>query len=71
MQQCIYWSFLSSTCFGRIRPSSVALDVKFAALRTTTHLQTECRKPHAATLTSSAPDDGRMRPKHVELKKLQ
>jgi len=22
-------------------------------------------------LTSSAPDDGRMRPKHVELKKLQ
>jgi len=34
------------------------------ALRTTTHLQT-------ATLTSSAPDDGRMRPKHVELRKLQ
>jgi len=28
-------------------------------------------KPYAATLTSSAPDDGRKRPKHVELKKLQ
>ena len=31
MQQCIYWSFLSSTCFGRIRPLSWALDVKVAA----------------------------------------
>ena len=31
MQQCIYWSFLSSTYFGRIRPSSGALDVKVAA----------------------------------------
>ena len=28
MQQCIYWSFLSSKYFGRIRPSSGALDVK-------------------------------------------
>jgi len=42
-----------------------------AALRTTTHLKTACRKPYAATLTSSAPDDGRMRPEHVELRKLQ
>ena len=41
------------------------------AVRTTTHLQTGRRKPYAATLTSSAPDDGRMRPKHVELRKLQ
>jgi len=40
-------------------------------LKTTTHLQTRCRKPYAATLTSSVPDDGRMRPKHVELRKLQ
>ena len=38
---------------------------------TTTHLQTGCRKPYAATLTSNAPDDGRMRPKYVELRKLQ
>ena len=37
-----------------------------AALRTTTHLQTRCRKPCAAT--SNAPDDGRTRPKHVELR---
>jgi len=42
-----------------------------AALRTTTHLKTGCRKPYEPTLTSSAPDDGRMRPKHVELRKLQ
>ena len=27
-QQCNYWSFFSSTCFRRIRPSSGALDVK-------------------------------------------
>jgi len=30
-----------------------------------------CRKLYAPTLTSSAPGDGRMRPKHVELRKLQ
>jgi hypothetical protein len=41
-----------------------------AALKTTTHLQTGYRKPYAAT-TSSGPDDGRMRPKHVDLRKLQ
>ena len=164
----IYWCILSSTCFGHIRPSSGALDVKLqhtvfctefvdgwwsweplrrscvrfgwrrahgtiqtvhtiyaAALRTTTHQQTRCRKPCTApskpntwptqrlsgpppiyklgaenharhhpnrthelrsgsqdhhpsknsvqktvccNLTSSAPDDGRMRPKHVELR---
>ena len=34
MQQCIYWSFLSSTCFGRISPSSGALDVKVAGFCT-------------------------------------
>jgi len=38
---------------------------------TTTHLQTGSRKPYAANLTSSAPDDGRMYPKYVELRKLQ
>ena len=41
-----------------------------AALKTTTHLQTGCTKQYAATSTSSAPDDGRMRPKHVELRKI-
>jgi len=35
-----------------------------AALKTTTHPKTRCRKPYAAT---NAPDDGRMYPKHVEL----
>ena len=30
-----------------------------------------CRKLYAATLISSAPADGRMRPKHLELRKLQ
>jgi len=29
------------------------------------------QKTTCCNLTSSAPDDGRMRPKHVELKKLQ
>ena len=40
-----------------------------AALRTTTHLQTW--KTICCNLTSNAPDDGRMSPKHVELRKLQ
>jgi len=38
------------------------------ALRNTTHLQTG--KTICCNITSSAPDDGRMRSKHVELKKL-
>jgi len=42
---------------GRIRPPPEALDVKLQ------HTIFCC------SLTSSAPDDGRMRPKHVELKK--
>jgi len=29
------------------------------------------QKTICCNLTSSAPDDGRMRPKHIELKKLQ
>jgi len=77
----ICWSFFRSTCFGRKRPSSRALDVKShgtfqtgqttyaTALRTTTHPQTG--KTICCNLTSNAPDDGRMRPKHVDLKKLQ
>jgi len=106
----IYWSFLSSTCFGRISPSSGALDVKLQHmvfctqfvdgwwswyplcrscvwfgwcqlhgtirtvrttyaedLRTTTHLQ-RVQKTICCKLTSSAPDDGRMCPKHIELR---
>ena len=63
-----------SRCVGRVYSLDGAVTVHTtyaAALGTTTHLQTGCRKPYAATLTSSAPDDGRMRPKHVELRKLQ
>jgi hypothetical protein len=37
-----------------------------AALKTTTHPKTRCRKPYAAKF--DAPDDGRMYPKHVELR---
>ena len=42
-----------------------------AARRTTTYLQTGCRKPYAETLTSIAPYDGCMRPKYVEQRILQ
>ena len=50
----IYWYILSSTCFGYIRPSSGARHHPHrtryaAALKTTTHPKTRCRKPHAAT----------------------
>ena len=34
-------------------------------LKTTAHPKTRCRKQYAAT---DAPDDGRMYPKHVELR---
>jgi hypothetical protein len=39
-----------------------------AALKNITHPKTRCRKPYAATQHSIAPDDGRMYPKHVELR---
>jgi len=39
-----------------------------AALKTTTHPKTRCRKPYAATQTFNARHDGRMYPKHVELR---
>jgi len=88
----IYWRFLSSTCFGHIRPSSGALDVKLQhtvfrtefldgwwywellhgtiqTVHTTYHPSTNSvQKTTCCNLTSSAPDDGRMRPKHVELR---
>ena len=52
-----------SRCVGRV----YSLD---GAVHGTIH-GTGCRKSYAATLTSSAPEDGRVRPKHVELRKLQ
>ena len=48
----------SSTCFGLTRPSSEAMDVKFL------YTYSICKE----TVTSIAPEDGRISPKHVELK---
>jgi hypothetical protein len=67
-----------SRCVGRVyapdgavrRRTGTVHTTYAAAVRTTTHLQIGCRKP-CCNLPSSAPDDGRMRPKHVELRKLQ
>ena len=47
-----------STCFGRKRPSSGVFKISTAA--TGTHV------PVAAVLVLNTPDDGRLRPKHVE-----
>jgi len=91
----ICWSFLSSTCFGYIRPSSGALDVELQHTVFCTQfvggwwswepLRRSCvrcgwcratttnwvQKTICCNLTSNAPDDVRMRPKHVELRKLE
>ena len=59
---------LDSRCVGRVYGAAGAVHTTYAAaLKTTTHLQT--RKTICCNLTSSAPDDGRMYPKHVELRK--
>ena len=90
--------WLSSTCFGYIRPSSGALDVELERMvfctqfvdgwwcmapskpyiRPTQWLsgpppsyKNWVQKTMCCNLTCNAPDDGRMRPKHVELRKLQ
>jgi len=70
---------LESRCVGRVCGADGALQSQgtirtvhttyAAAHRTTTHLQT--RKTICCSLTSNAPDDGRMYPKHVELRILQ
>ena len=65
---------LESRCVGRVYGADGAVHgtvhtvhtTHTAALKTTIHPQTRCRKPYAAA--SNAPDDGRMRPKHVELR---
>jgi len=51
-----------------IRLSAPSFWTYAAALKTTTHPKTRCRKPYAATQHLIAPDDGRMYPKHVELR---
>ena len=61
---------LESRCVGRVSHGTIrTAHTTFAAtLNTTTHRKTRCRKPYAATQTSNAPDDGRMYPKHAELR---
>jgi len=53
---------LESRCVGRVYGADGARHTTYAAaLKTTTNPKTRCRKPYA-------PDDGRMYPKHVELR---
>ena len=59
MQPFIYWSFLSSTWFGRIRPSSGALDVKVAAYG---FLHPVCRWVVVLTAVGTAPSKLYTRP---------
>jgi len=72
---CLYYTRSTKTVLsldGAVHGTIQTVHTTYAAaLRTTTRLETRCRKPHAATLTPSVPDDGLMRPKHVELRKLQ
>jgi len=63
---------LESSCVGRVYGANGVIHDTIrsyaAALKTTTHPKTRHRKPYACNSTSNAPDDGRMRPKHVELR---
>jgi len=56
---------LESRCVGRVYGADGAVRTIHsnyaAAPRTTTHPQTRCRKPYAT-------DDGRVHPKHVQLR---
>ena len=75
-----YWCILSSTCFGYIRPSSGALDVELQHMVLCTEfvdgwwswepLCTVRMVSCSCNSTSNAPDDGRMYPKHVEIRIL-
>jgi len=56
---------LESRSVGRVYGAGGAVA---AAFKNTTHRQTRCRKPYAATQPPSDPDDVRIRPKHVELR---
>ena len=51
---------LESHCVGRVYGAD-------GALQTTTHPKTRCRKPYCNS-PSNVPDDGRMYPRHVELR---
>jgi len=69
---------LESRCVGRVYGADGAVRLAryhkhhthtthAAALKTTTHPKTRCRKPYAAS-QHLTPDDGLMYPKHVELR---
>ena len=78
MQLSIYLCSFSSTCFGLIRPSSGAMDVTISLHSSATrHQHTHSSGPTPnyticcickEIVTSIAPEDGRISPKHVELK---
>ena len=56
-----------STCFGRKRPSSGVFKTGTAPTGTCDDLPTTITHvPVAAVLVLNTPDDGRLRPKHVE-----
>jgi len=67
---------LESRCEGRVCGADGAVHgvirtvntTNAAALKTTTHPKTRCRKTIRLNSTSNTPDDGRMYPKHVELR---
>ena len=60
MQLSIYLCTFSSTCFGLIRPSSETMDVIISL-----HIQ---HMVSLVLLGVGLPEDGRVSPKHVELK---
>ena len=58
---------LESRCVGRVYGTIRTVHTTYAAaLKTTIHPKT--RKAVCCNLTSNAPDDGHMYPKHVELR---
>ena len=69
---------LESLCLGRVCGADIAVRLHStirtehtthaAALKTTTHTKTRCKKIVCCNSTSNAPDDGRMYPKHDELR---
>jgi len=69
---------LESRCVGRVYGADGAVQshgtirtvhtTYAATLKTTTHPKTRCKKTTCCNSTSNTPDDGRMYPKHVELR---
>ena len=63
-----------SPCVGRVYGARSHVTIRTAhrtyaaALKTTTHPKNSVQKTTCYNSTSNAPDDGRMYPKHVELR---